>query len=452
MTGKRIGVFGLARSGVPVARAAQAQGGMPTVVDEARGNAKASAELRGLGIQVLTDWTESFDRESFDLIVTSPGVRKDHPKLQDAVRKGIEIWSEVEFAYRISKAPIVAITGTNGKSTTTVMTYLCLKESGMDAVLCGNISGTGYEEVSLTEAAHKSSQDQVLVAEISSFQLEWVHRFKPFVAGITNISQDHLNRYSDFEDYAATKHRIFSKMGVDDIAVINRADPNVREPEGPQVLSFGTPSSDAEVLPDSLKLMDMSVPLVDLEFEGRHNYDNACMAALLAYGALRCTADTGMPDSIVVGLRRFKGIRHRMERLDGERGGVRVINNSMCTNPAAVVASAQSVKGTKHLLLGGTNKQLDFAPLKSYLRASKDKAYIFGKDSADLNAQLGGGLPIFETMQGAFRAATLAAKTGEVIMLAPGCMSTDQFQDFSDRGNVFNSIAKEWLKSGETQG
>ena len=147
---------------------------------------------------------------------------------------------------------------------------------------------------------------------------------------------------------------------------------------------------------------------------------------------------------IFAALKTFKGLDHRMEKV-GEKKGVTVIDNSMCTNPDAVLKSAMGLQEPKHLLLGGTNKKLDFKPLKAYLSNSQNRAYLFGKDAGEVNSQLGGTFPIFETMAQAFNAATQAAKPGEVIMLAPGCASQDQFEDFRDRGNVFREIATEWL-------
>jgi UDP-N-acetylmuramoylalanine--D-glutamate ligase len=152
-----------------------------------------------------------------------------------------------------------------------------------------------------------------------------------------------------------------------------------------------------------------------------------------------------LPGEVIEGLKAFRGLAHRMEAL-GERDGIRVINNSMCTNPDAVIKSAQSVRDPAHLLIGGLNKGLDFQPLKHYLANHRHKAYLFGVDALKINEMLGGNYPTFDTLNQAFEAATLRAVKGEVIMLAPGCASSDQFRDFRDRGNVFKAIAKEWLR------
>ena len=384
------------------------------------------------------------------------------------------------------------------------MTYLCLKACGEQPVLCGNIFGSGYDEMPLTEAAMLATPEQTLVAEVSSFQLEWVSKFKPVAAGITNIWPDHLDRYTGFEEYAATKQRIFDRMDSENTAVVKANDPVVVAPGGkrsgyrprraragvanatpqslPTVLTFGATGEHGKVDEMDLKILNQTVRLADLPFDEPHNYSNACMAALLTYGALKNRAlknpnshaakllaeaegneskriksarsvydgklpegpSFALPVEIIDGLKSFHGLAHRMEAL-GAKNGVRVINNSMCTNPDAVIKSAQSVRDPAHLLIGGVNKGLDFKPLKHYLANHRHHAYLFGTGALQLDEMLGGNYPIFVTMKEAFEAATRVAVNGEVIMLAPGCASNDQFRDFRDRGNVFKAMAKEWL-------
>jgi len=506
--GLRIAVFGLGRSGLAIGRGAIARGAKPHIFDQkpyaSLAKPEAYDEARREGIEVTLEW-DGVLPEGFDLLVANPAVAKDHPTLKLAVENRIEVISEVEFAYRISRAPIVAITGTNGKSTTTVMTYLCLRACGEDPVLCGNIFGSGYPEVPLTEAAANATKDQILVAEISSFQLEWVRQFRPVAAGITNIWPDHLDRYpGGFKEYSATKQRIFDAQTSDDFAIVKANDPEVKPPgqsglayrprsarrgaveesakSFPTVLTFGATGEHARVEEMDLVILDQTVKLADLPFDEPHNYVNATMAALLAYGALRAIAKAdpeshaadllheaertsrktrdsrrtvyqrapagpeplALPPAIIEGLKAFHGVAHRMEKV-GTREGVRVINNSMCTNPDAVIKSAMAVKDPTHLLIGGVNKGLDFGPLRHYLANHRHHAYLFGTDAAILNKMLGETYPIFRTLEEAFHAATEVAKAGEVIMLAPGCASTDQFKDFRDRGDVFRNVAKEWL-------
>ncbi|HTQ08746.1 MAG TPA: Mur ligase family protein, partial [Fimbriimonadaceae bacterium] len=364
MTGCRIAVYGLGRSGLAVARAALALGATPTVFDSARPERMVKqgvvAEAQALGVEMHFGWEGRFDPSEVDLLVPNPGVDSRSSVLRHARQHGIEIASEIEFAYRVLEArelapppqylaPIVAITGTNGKSTTTVMTYLALRECGIDAVLCGNVFGTGYPEITMTEAALNAKAGQVLVAEVSSFQLEWVSRFRAAVAGITNIAPDHLDRYDSFEDYAATKKRIFAGQQPEDYKVVHRgigfqpmsaaeadatiikrqaanlphwtaehgtyavrsssadaagfqpADPGLEGPGThrleadatgsrlgrlPHVLTFGPDGDFAQVNEQEIRILDRAIPTSDMKVVGAHNYSNASMAGLLAYATL----------------------------------------------------------------------------------------------------------------------------------------------------------------------
>lgn len=469
-----IAIFGLGRSGLAVAKAARDRGALPTVYDQSSLEALAKpdilTEAEALGLNVVLNWDGTLPMS--DLLVVNPAVRKDHPLILQ-LKDQIEVISEVEFAYRISRAPILAITGTNGKSTTTVMLYRCLLAAGESAILCGNIFGSGHPEMPLTDAAAIATENQVLVAEISSFQLEWVREFRPKVAGITNITSDHLDRYEGVNDYARTKLRVFAAQQEDDFAVIRGHDPVVPKPKGPHVLTFGATAEHAHIDEDGISFFGERFLTANWSLQEPHNRANAAMAALMAYAFLKQknapaiqealqnrqakssakrtvysgrTAEItdAMPSVLLEPFEDMAPLKHRMEFL-GAKGGIRVINNSMCTNPDAVVKSAQSVRDSVHLLLGGVNKGLSFKPVKAFLANQRHRGYLFGRDAAEINTELGGEIPIFGTMQEAFAAATAAAISGEVIMLAPGCASSDQFRDFRHRGDVFTELAKEWL-------
>jgi UDP-N-acetylmuramoylalanine--D-glutamate ligase len=360
-----------------------------------------------------------------------------------------------------------------------------LESAGQRPILCGNIYGSGYDDVPLTEAAVAAEPGQVLVAEISSFQLDWTPTFHPVSAGITNIWEDHLPRYGgSFAAYVAAKHLIFAHQGPEDFAVVRAHDPAVIPPQGPTVLTFGAGGEHAQIEMDQLTVLGVRLAAKDLPFHEPHNYQNAAMAALLGYGYLRsrralhpdgaaaklldeaeARAEAAAaarrsvysrrlpaekpwiaPHALIAGLRHFRGLSHRME-LVGEKNGVHVINNSMCTNVDAVLKSAIAIREPKHLLIGGVNKGLDFRPLRNYLANGRDFAYLYGRDAASIDEMLGGGRPVFATMEEAFLAACKAAKPGDTIMLSPGCASFDQFDDFRDRGDVYKKIAKEWLES-----
>jgi UDP-N-acetylmuramoylalanine--D-glutamate ligase len=491
MTGKRVVAMGLGRSGLAVARAALAHGANPVVVDEKLELLKPELvdQARSEGIEVRLGWSGTFAELSPDFVVVNPAVDARHPKLTES---GIEFIGEVEFAYRIARGPIVAITGTNGKSTTTVMTYLALQACGVDPLLCGNIFGSGYPELPMTEAALHGRPGQPLVAEISSFGLEWAPTFRPRCAAITNIRPDHLDRYDSFEAYAATKMRIFANQREEDFAVVRAHDPVVVPPCGtssdyvprhrrsttsresvsgtgecPTVLTFGATGEHARVDEMDLSILDTRISLESLPWSEPHNHANAACAALLAYGLLEVTVSPliaealaakpkpsvyssrrepqlALPPLIVEGLRQFKGLSHRMERV-GVRDGVTIVNNSMCTNPDAVVSSAQALRDPALLLIGGVNKGLSFGSLGRLLGGGRHRAFLFGRDADQINAEMGGRFPIFATMLEAFSAAVRSAHQGEVVMLAPGCASSDQFRDFRHRGDEFRAMAQEWL-------
>ena len=450
MIGKRIAILGAGRSGVAIALAAQKRGAIPTVYDVKKSPflAKSENRLRDSGIPLVAGHGGSFSPTDADILVTSPGVDHRKPILQDAKELGIEVIGEIEFAFRISKAPIVAITGTNGKSTTTVMTWLCLQALGHEATLCGNIYGSGYEEIPLTEAADHATDDQVLVAEISSFQLEWVRDFHPRCAAITNIKPDHLNRYDSFEDYVSTKHRIYRRMAEGDIYVCHD-DPIGHSRVPLPRFAIAHTRLDKE----AFYLGSERIPFSSLPFHGAHNYANAAMAGLLSAsfhaGGVDCMTCTDAK-AVLEGLRGLNGLSHRMEQI-GERNGVVLINNSMCTNPEAILVSSKSL-GSKHqhLLIGGVAKDLDFGRLQPYLKDTGIDVYLYGEDGFKICTQLGGGYSVFRTMAEAFQAAARKANPGDVIMLAPGCASLDQYQDFRARGDEFKQIAKEWLKNEQT--
>jgi UDP-N-acetylmuramoylalanine--D-glutamate ligase len=459
LKGRRIAVFGLGRSGLAIGKAARALGGIPTIFDEKREQDIAKQDIleeaREAGLDVrLGQSPLSSESDRFDLMVTNPAVDMRHQVLQEALQRGIEVVSEVEFAYRISKAPIVAVTGTNGKSTTVVMTYLCLREAGIDAVLCGNIFGSGYPEMPMTEAALASKEGQILVAEISSFQLEWVQEFRPVSAGITNVAPDHQDRYDSFEQYAKTKRRIFAAQTSSDFAVY-RPDAPLTEPGSgeAQRLTFGPKGEHVRVADGCLKLFERSIPLETLPLLEGHNLLNASMAALLSYGGLISLGFEPKPalDAIESGLRKFQGIEHRMQNV-GACGGIRLVNNSMCTNPEAVVASVQSLHQPAHILIGGLNKGLDFEPVARFVAEQGHSAYLYGASAEEIAADFASvagreRFVVCTTMQEAFARAIHNAKTGETVILAPGCASMDQFRDFRDRGSVFTSLAKEWLQT-----
>ena len=443
----------MAKSGLSVAHAVQALGGKATVFDQKPADSpailQAMDELHAMDVQAVPGWHGRLDPDEFDMLVVSPGFPRNHPALVDMAQR--DVVGEIEFAFRIANAPIVAITGTNGKSTTTVLTWTLLKAAGREAVLCGNIAGSGYPEVTLTDAALTDAD--VLVAEVSSFQLETVREFRPFVAAITCVAPDHLDRHPSFEDYKQTKLRLFARMGATDAIVINRDEESLLPgdfPEDPRKVRFSPSGSGASNgftarLNDELYFGGLKIARASLPLLGEHNVANAMMAWEMACAILgEPTPDQSA--AMLSALMGFKGLANRMEVV-GEKGGVLVINNSMCTNPAAVVASSRGLDRRQLLILGGNRKQLDFTPVGEYLRGTKHAAYLFGPDTGGLNGQLKGSWPSFSTMQEAFVAAVASAMPGDAVVLMPGCASAEPYANFRERGDAFREMAKGWIAS-----
>ncbi|MCE9559610.1 MAG: UDP-N-acetylmuramoyl-L-alanine--D-glutamate ligase [Armatimonadetes bacterium] len=435
MKGQRIAVAGMGRSGMAIAFAAQKRGAITVLLDEqAADNPEKLHQLEQLesaGIEVICGWHGRLEKGDHDILVASPGFRRSHPAIQDALAAGIEVISEIEFAYRIAQGPILAITGTNGKSTTTVMAWLVLGALGLDPILCGNISGSGYPELTLTEAADQGKQGQPLVAEISSFQLEWVTDFRPRVAAITNITPDHLDRHPNFQDYFDTKLKIFQNMGEGDAAAICTEEPTLIGLE--------------QRVPASVKRVFFQPGVLELDnlpFDEPYNLTNASQALAMAEGLL------GLIDreKAATGLRKFEKLQYRMQKL-GSANGIDVINNSMCTNPMAIIASSKGLPQPQILLIGGVTKNLDFAPVGEYLRTSGQRAILFGPNLDELRAMLAMELPWFESLEGAFHHATASSHVGDAIVLAPGCASAFPYANFRERGDAFERMAKEWLKN-----
>lgn len=441
----RFVVIGLARAGTSMAAALAKLGAKVTVVDQKPADAlsmiQAMDKLRAQDVEVITSWSGELNWQDVDVVAPSPGVLRNHPSIVEAQKRGIPVWSEVELGYRIANAPIVAITGTNGKSTVTALTHHILKSCDKDAFLCGNIAGTGLGENPICTAAMEAGNDAYLVAEVSSFQLEWIDWFKPFACTITNIAADHLDRYLSFEEYARTKHRIYENQTVFDFAILNLERPETFPRSGrARQLSYGREDAMILVGVDDLKLGEVVLRSSDLWARGRHNLQNAAAALLLAY-ACGVSAEDGAN-----AIADFKGIANRMEFL-GEEDGRKFINNSMCTNPSALRASLEATQPPVILLAGGVNKVRDenaFRGLPSAVR----QAFLFGRDAGELSRALGqDGTPnkVVATLSDAFNEAVKISQSGDTILLSPGCASFDQFNDFIARGESFRGIVRDFM-------
>ncbi len=451
--GRRVAVAGMGVSGVAVAEACLQLGAKPTVFEQRPGDTpevlEKTEKLQAQGIDVMTGWNGRLEPVDHDYLVVSPGFRRDHPCVLDMV--GRQVLSEVEFAGRVADAPILAVTGTNGKSTTVAMLYTILKSAGHDARLCGNISGSGFPEEPLTSAAMAANPGSFLVAEVSSYQLEFVSTFKPHVAACTNVSPDHADRHPSFDDYLDTKMRLFQNMAQGDVIVANVDERSVPVSRLRKPMSHGARlilvsprgqgvGENAQIKRTTEKLWigEEWFPLADLPFVGEHNLANAMVAWEMARAVVEPTMAS------IAGLTTFPGLSNRLEFV-GRKNGVQVVNNSMCTNPAAVIASSMAIGARQHLLMGGNTKNLDFTPVGRYFESTEDRIYLFGPKPQDLNKMLGGKWPAYNSLKDAFMAAVKAAAVGDVVVLSPGCASAEPYANFRERGDAFRQIAKEWL-------
>jgi len=450
--GKNVLVIGLGRTGRSVARFLVSQGGHVCVSESRTGAALASAmaQLDGLPVEVRPETDPELALRGIDLVIPSPGVPVTAPLLTAAVSSKVPIWSEIELAFRLLSCPLLAVTGTNGKSTTTTLLGEMLRQSGRRVFTGGNL-GTPLIEAMGTPY-------DVAVAEISSFQLEWVHRFRPQIGLFLNLSEDHLDRHGSVETYGAVKRRLFLQQRSVDWVVMNRDDPLIlslcQELPG-QLFSFGwaPPSENSS---DGAKTRAWRGTWIDtgtlvvrhadretryaldgLRIRGRHNIANV-MAAVSA-----ATLWGTSPGVIQTVLARFPGLPHRLEFV-AEKNGVTYINDSKGTNVDAVVQSLQSFSGPIILLAGGVEKGGDYRPLREPVRTRVKKLILFGQAQYVLQAALGRETETLrvEALDAAVQAAQIGAQAGDTVLLSPACASFDQFQNYTHRGEVFRSYVE----------
>lgn len=431
--GKTVAVIGLARSGLACAEVLTQLGATVRLYDDkpAEMLTQAIAAAQELGIEPQVGG-EPLDYDGLDALITSPGVPYDAPVLQQAVARGVPVWSEIEAAYRVALAPILAITGTNGKTTTTVLLGEMLKASGRETYVAGNIAA-GEIAMPLIKAAHLASPEGVIVAEISSFQLEWIETFRPRVAALLNITPDHGDRQT-WDEYTVAKWRIFENQTAEDFAVLSTdlSQEHRREMIASRVLVFNGPGTE-----DRLKIL---CPGVEVKLPGAHNRENILAAAAMAtaFGVGRAAicrvADT------------FTGVVHRLEYV-GTIDGVRYINNSMCTNVAAFAKSLEALPEPKVVIAGGVFKGDDLAPIAQAIHDNKVRALVLiGASAPEIEkAVYAVGFPrVFRagSLMEAVAGARAFAESGDTVLLAPACASFDMFRDFEDRGDQFKAAVR----------
>lgn len=455
----KIVVMGLARSGVGAARLLDAAGAHVTVVDR-----KEPAELGGMLSQlnperirtILGSGYES-PLEDADLVVISPGIPSGLEALDRARKRGIKVIGELELASRFLNAPILAVTGTNGKSTTVTLIGLFLKEAGKTAFVGGNL-GTAISEAALATYRAQSTPAggtagrpyEFLVVEVSSFQLETIETFHPWVASLLNITLDHMDRYRSVEDYVAAKARIFENQKPGDYAVLNLDDERVARLHAginAKVLGFRRHASAGKAVDGETYLAgDRIVSTVtgkleeigrrsDMRLIGLHNVDNVMAAVTYA---LLC----GCPlDAIRNVLRSFPGLEHALEMVR-ERRGVRYVNDSKGTNVDATLKALEGIEQPIWLIAGGRDKGGDFSRLEGVIRERVKRLILIGEAAPRIKAAVGNFDRFCHaaTLREAVELAAGKAEPGDVVLLSPACASFDMFADYQDRGRQFKSL------------
>jgi UDP-N-acetylmuramoylalanine--D-glutamate ligase len=438
---KRVLVVGLARTGMATALFCAARGGCVTATDtrtESELDA-AVAELRkaGVGLELAGHRQELI--QGADLIIPSPGVPADAPLLQSARSKGVTIWSEIELASRFLKGRLIGITGSNGKTTTTSLIEHILKKAGFSTILAGNI---GTPLISYVE---KTSDKTITIAELSSFQLELVEKFRPNISLFLNLTPDHLDRHHTLESYGAAKARIFENQTEADSAVLNADDPGTTPyaPAKPQLFWFsrkqrvaqGAFVRENDILFRFEGMEEKVLKLADIPLAGSHNVENvlAAVAAARLAGA--------EPAAVAKGVRSFAGVEHRLEFV-AEIGGVRFYNDSKATNVDATLKALDAFSGRILIILGGKDKGSDYTLLQARLREKAILALLIGAAASKIEKQIAGSVAIEQagTIERAVETAANAARPGDVVLLAPACASFDQFQNYEHRGRVFKEL------------
>jgi len=441
--GKRVLVVGLARTGEVVSLFAAGYGASVTATDiRSENELAASAEkLRARGVRLELGGHPPEILAGQDLVVVSPGVPVNSPLLVAARSAAIPVWSEIELAWRFLRGKLVAITGSNGKTTTTSLTGHILKTAGIETLVGGNI-GTP-----LLAFAESTTDSTVTVAEISSFQLENIEAFRPEIGVLLNLTPDHLDRHASFEEYAAAKMQLFKNQLDRDCAVLNADDPEVtkRMPSGQQVFWFsrqkrvatGAFLRDGQII---FRRDGDEIPLArqqDIRLRGDHNVENVLAAAAVSYLA---GAD---PASIANGIKSFPGVEHRLEFV-AEIGGVEFFNDSKATNVDAALKAIEAFPGPLIVILGGKDKGAPYTPLIEPLRRRARTTMLIGAAAEKIASEFGDAVPYIHagTLDRALHLAVSAAQSGDTILLAPACASFDQFENYEQRGRLFKEIVR----------
>jgi UDP-N-acetylmuramoylalanine--D-glutamate ligase len=447
LKGKKVLVVGLGKSGLAAALFLRHRGAHVTVSDvrSAESLAKDIPALLEEGIMVEAGGHGLLTFRRQDLIVVSPGVPLNTPELAQVKSFGLPVIGELELAARFLKGKMLAITGSNGKTTTTSLVGEILEKAGMPTLVGGNI---GVPVVGLID---QSTDASWLVLEVSSFQLETTDSFHPRIAVILNITPDHLDRHGSFENYALAKERIFAAQTGEDFLVLN-AD-NARTAEAAERtraqvywFSIDSPVEQGAFVEDGFVVyraakdaaVEKVMPLSGIPLKGEHNVENVLAAACAARLAGAST------ESIRAAIEGFHAVEHRLEYVT-TINGVEYYNDSKATNVDATAKALAAFPAGIHLILGGKDKNSNYRELEPLLRSRVKAMYTIGSAAAKIESQLRGTVPLqsCETLAAAVNAAGSAAHPGDVVLLAPACSSFDQFENYEERGRVFKHLVDE---------
>ena len=451
---KKVLVVGLGMTGVATARFLNKMGAVVTVADMAKENelGESVAIIRELGINMELGSHENSTFENADIIVLSPGVPHAIPQIQRAKDKGIDVIGEIELASKFIDQPVIAITGTNGKTTTTTLLGEMLKSSGLNVFVGGNIGSPLIGYVDREEKA------EIIIVEVSSFQLDTIESFKPKVSVLLNITEDHLDRYNDFTAYAKSKCRIFKNQNLSDTAVLNGDDPLIRKLtkniKSKKLFFTAVKNSEEGAVVDGNNITLFSEKISETgkqkvydlsgtSIKGKHNVENAsaaCLAALSAGGTI---------EGIRTALDNFKGLPHRLEYV-ATVNGVKYFNDSKATNVDAVARALECFDDRVILIMGGRNKGADFDSLRDAVRHITKKIIAIGEAKENIISSFNDAVPVntASTMEDAVCTACDAAKPGDVVLLSPACSSFDMYDDYTHRGKVFCKAVELLEKDG----
>jgi UDP-N-acetylmuramoylalanine--D-glutamate ligase len=447
---KKILVVGLARTGASVARFLTECGARVTVSDS-KGQEALSPFLSTLSALEIAYELGGHGDETFlaaDLIVVSPGVPMDIAPLTLARNQGIPVISEIELAYEFIDAPIAAITGTNGKTTTTTLVGEIFRKCGFRTFVGGNIGNP------LIDLVISGERTERVVAEISSFQLEGIVSFRPRVAVLLNITEDHLDRYSSYQEYIDAKLRVFANQTADDFAILNIDDPLVAACAG-KISARVVPMSRLTVLAQGISFQNGVItfawdgqmeyfPTDSFKLRGVHNIDN-CMAAFATTLLMGCPAAAAL--AAVAG---FSGLPHRMEQV-ATINGVTYYNDSKGTNVGSVVKSLESFPGNITLIAGGKDKGGEYAPLAELVRERVRHLILLGEARERIRDALGHCTDtiLVDSLEAAVQEAHRLAEPGDVVLFSPACSSFDMFRNYEVRGERFVSAVRGLIEEAE---